>query len=172
VSKISKRELVKRYLELFNKYKIIFLVRTSSLTAFDSKSIKMQLRKVGAEFMVVKNTLATIALNSSKFSVTENLFFGPIAVTCSDDPVLVSRLLVKLCKDNNKLDIVGGITTEKQLDKADIIVLSQMPTQKEIRAKIILSMNITGCKIIRVLSAPRNKLARLFQSYARDNKNL
>ena len=87
-----------------------------------------------------------------------------MVVAYSDDPVSTSKLLVKLCNDNNKIEIIGGAVLDRQFSKEEVVSLSKMLTQKEIRAKIVGLVNAAAGKI--VLSEPNAKLARVIKSYA------
>lgn len=167
----SKSRLLKHYSELFNNCEAIFLMQNSGLSVPDSRSVRTQLKKIGSKFMVIKNNLAKIALDDSKFSQIKSLLFGPIVVACCTEPVSTSKLLVKICKDKGKLDIIGAAIAETPLNKQEVMALSKMLTQDEIRAKITILINAAACKIARAICEPRVKLIRIFQSYAKNNKH-
>ena len=166
MDRINKERLVASYSKLFDDYEAIFLVRNSGLSVLDSRSIRSQFKKIDSKFMVTKNSLAKIALNNTKFSNIQEFFNGPIAVTYSDDPVSTSKLLIKLCSNNDKMEVIGGAILDKQLSKDDVIALSKMLTQNEIRAKIAGLVNAAASKIVKVLNEPSAKLARVMKSYA------
>jgi len=166
VDRINKEKLVASYSKLFDDYEAIFLVRNSGLSVLDSRSIRSQFKKIDSKFMVTKNSLAKIALNDTKFSNVREFFNGPIAVTYSDDPVSTSKLLIELCSNNDKIEVIGGAILDKQLSKDDVVALSKMLTQNEIRAKIAGLVNAAAGKIARVLNEPSAKLARVMKSYA------
>ena len=166
MDRISKEKLVANYSRLFNDYEAIFLIKNSGLSVLDSRSIRLQFKKIDSKFIVTKNSLAKIALNDTKFSKAQELFNGPVVVAYSDDPVSTSKLLVKLCNDNNKIEIIGGAVLDRQFSKEEVVSLSKMLTQKEIRAKIVGLVNAAAGKIVRVLSEPNAKLARVIKSYA------
>ncbi len=167
MNRINKKKLVDIYSKLFDRYEAIFLLKNSGLTVFDSRSIRLQFKKIDSKFMVVKNSLAKIALNQTQFLGMSSLFFGPISVVYSNNPVLSSKLLVKICKDNDCLDLIGGALLDKQLSKEDVVILSRMPTESEIRAKIITLVNAVSRKVLWILNEPKTKLSRVFKSYAK-----
>lgn len=167
MDRINKKKLVANYSRLFHNYESIFLVRNSGLSVLDSRSIRSQFKKIESKFMVTKNSLAKVALNDTKFSNVQELFSGPVAVAYSDDPVSASKLLMKICSDNDKIDVIGGAVLGKQLSKKEVIALSKMLTQDEIRAKIAGLVNAAGGKIVRLLNEPSAKLARVVRSYAK-----
>lgn len=166
MDKASKEKLVANYSKLFNDYEAIFLIKNSGLSVLDSKSIRSQFKKIDSKFMVAKNSLAKIALKNTKFLNIQELFSGPVAVAYSDDPVSTSKLLIKFYEQNDKIDIIGGAILDKKLGKEEVIVLSKMLTQDEIRAKIIGLVNAAASKVVRVLNEPSAKLARVIKAYA------
>jgi large subunit ribosomal protein L10 len=166
MDRVNKEELVTSYSRLFDSYKAVFLIRNLGLSVVDSRSIGSHLKKIDSRFMVTKNSLARIALKDTKFLGVRGYFTGPIAVAYSDDPVSASQILVKFCRHNNgKADIVGGAILDKSLDKKEIIALSEMPTQDEIRAKIINLANAVSTKIVRTLGEPGVRLVRVIKAY-------
>ncbi len=166
MDRVSKEKLIISYAELFNKYEAVFLVKNLGLSVVDSKFIRAKLKPAGAKFMVAKNSLAKIAIAKTKFADIEGLFVGPMVVAYADDPIAVSKILVQFRKEGKKLEIVGGAMLGKQLGESDIISLSHMLTQDEIRAKIIGLVNAAASKIARVLKEPGSKLARVVKAYA------
>ena len=172
MDRISKEKLVASYSKLFNDYEAIFLVKNSGLSVLDSRSIRSQFKKIDSKFIVTKNSLAKIALNDTKFSNAQEFFNGPVVVAYSDDPVSTSKLLVKLCNDNDKIEIIGGAILDRRLNKNEVVSLSKILTQNEIRAKIIGLVNAVASKVARVLSEPNAKLARVIKSYAEKQQNL
>ena len=171
MDKVSKEKLVVKYRELFDRHEAFFLVKNFGLSVTDSKSIRTKLKPVGAKFIVTKNSLAKIALTKTKFSSISDLFIGPIAITYTDDPISTSKLLVEFLKEGKKLEIIGGNMLSKQLGRDDIINLSKMPTQKEIRATIIGLVQAVASKIVTVLKEPSGKLARVINAYSKKDEH-
>ena len=71
-----------------------------------------------------------------------------------------------------QIEIIGGAILDRRLNKNEVVSLSKMLTQNEIRAKIIGLVNAVASKVARVLSEPNAKLARVIKSYAEKQQNL
>lgn len=166
MDKTNKQALIRRYSELFDKHKAVFFVRNSGLSVSDSRSIRLQLKASGIRFLFIKNSLAKISLGNEKALEASKYFVGPLAVVYSNNPLSLSRLLVKICKINDKLDITGGIDTGKIISKDEITTLSTMPTQEEIRVIIISLFNAAALKVVTIFNEPAIRIARVCQSYA------
>jgi len=167
VNRISKEEIVRNYSVLFNSYQSIFLVRNLGLSVLDIKSIRSQFKSVNSKFMVVKNSLAKIALKNTQFSTTQEYFCGPIALIYSNDPISASKILIKICNDYSKAEVMNGMTSESCLTRDEVIALSKMLTQDEIRAKIMGLITAVAGKLARVVQEPNAKLVRVMQSYVK-----
>lgn len=165
VDRASKQKLIRRYSELFSSYKAIFFVRNHGLSVLDSRSVRSELRKNGAQFLFIKNSLARMALSDQKLSARKHLF-GPVAIASSNNPIPLARLLVKMCNLNDRLDVVGAIDTDKVLSKDEVVILSKMPTQDEIRVRIIHLFNVVAYKVSTTLNEPAIRMVRVLQSCA------
>jgi large subunit ribosomal protein L10 len=116
--------------------------------------------------MVMKNSLAKIALKNTNFLGAQDLFFGPVVIAFSNEPVSTSKLLIKICSAGSKLDVIGGMVLDKLLDKEEVISLSKMPSKDEVRTKIVGLINAAASNILRVLNEPKLKLCGVFKTYA------
>ena len=170
MDRASKEKLVARYVELLDKHEAVFLMKNSGLSVADSKYIRAKLKPIEAKFTVTKNSLVKIALAKTKLNNIKELFTGPVVVTYTNDPISVSKLLVEFCKEGKKLEIIGGTILDKQLGKDEVVDLSKMPTQKEIRSKIIGLVNAVASKIVTVLKEPSGKLARVIKAYSKNDE--
>ena len=170
MDRASKEKLIAGYTELFDRHEAVFFMKNLGLSVADSKYIRTKLKPTGARFIVTKNSLAKIAVAKTKFTNVKGLFVGPVAVTYADDPVSVSKLLVGFCKEGKKLKVIGGAMLDKQLSENDVMDLSKMPTQNEIRAKVIGLVNAIASKIVTVLKEPGGKLTRVVKAYAENKK--
>lgn len=172
MDRINKQKLVTNYSELLANHDSIFIVKNLGLSVLEAKSIRAQLKKSNAKFVVTKNSLAKIALNNTKFSGIQKIYNGPLATTYSNDPVSTSKLLIKLCLTYNKIEVVGAAILGKQLNKDDVLSLSKMLTQDENRARIISLVNASSSKMIRLLTEPAAKIARILKCHVKKQSNL
>lgn len=166
MNRVNKKKLVSYYSKLFDNHSVILLVRNLGLSVSESRYISSQFKKIDSKFMVIKNSLAKIALDTGSFTSIKSLFKGPVIVIYSEDMIAVSKLLIKISNDNDNLDVIGGAISNKCLDKDDVIALSNMLTEDEIRAKIISLVNAVTSNVVRVLNEPSAKLVRVIRSYA------
>src|ERR1043166_4018097 len=72
--------------------------------------LRREIRDASGEYQVIKNTLVRRALDGTAFGDLEKLLEGPNGwVFAYDDPVVLSKALVKFAGDHDKLAIKGGV---------------------------------------------------------------
>ena len=136
------------------------------LTVAEMTDLRGRLRQQGAQLKVVKNTLATKALNGSSNEAGAALFKGPVAIAFGPDPVSAAKVATQYAKENEKFSVIGGMMGQEVLDKASISALATLPSLDQLRAKIIGLIQAPATKIAGVLQAPAGQLARVFGAYA------
>ena len=161
MNRISKQKLVESYLKLFCRYESIFLFKNLGLSISDLNYVRINFKEIGSRMIVIKNSLAKIALNNTEFVAVKSLLFGPIVIVYSNDPVITSRLLIKLCSTNDKLNIAGGILSGKILNKEEIFFLSKMFTQHEVREKIVWLLKFVVVKLAATIREPLIKIIKI-----------
>ena len=62
--------------------------------------------------------------------------------------------------------LLGGIVDNQFVDKKAITMLSEMPSKDELRAKIIGLLNAPATKLVRVIKAPVEQIARVLGAYS------
>jgi large subunit ribosomal protein L10 len=129
--------------------------------------MRSEFKKCNSRLVFMKNSLAKIALNNTKFLNAQKFFSGPVIIALSNDPVLTSRMLVKFANSSSvKLEVIGGMISNDLVGKEDITSLSMMPALEEIRTNIVTLINASARNIIRVLNEPRIRLTRILRTYA------
>jgi large subunit ribosomal protein L10 len=136
------------------------------LTVAEMTDLRGRLRQEGARLKVVKNTLATKALDGSVGEAGDALFKGPVAIAFGPDPVSAAKVATQYAKENEKFSIIGGMMGQQVLDKASVSALATLPSLDQLRAKIIGLLQAPATKVAGVLQAPAAQLARVFSAYA------
>ena len=146
----------------------VVVTHNLGLTVADMTDLRLRLRKEGATFKVVKNTLAIKALAGSAEGV-HALFKGPVGIAYAPDPVSAAKVVTDFAKGNEKFEIVGAIMGEAVLDQKGVGALATLPSLDQLRAKLLGLLNAPATKIAGVLQAPAGQLARVMGAYASKN---
>jgi len=144
----------------------VVVTHNKGLTVAEMTDLRGRLRKEGATYQIVKNTLVIKALNGSVGEAGEALFAGPVGIAYAPDPVSAAKVVTEYAKGNDKFAIVGGIMGTLVLDQKGVGALATLPSLDEIRAKLLGLLNAPATKVAGVLQAPASQLARVFSAYA------
>jgi large subunit ribosomal protein L10 len=127
--------------------------------------LRREIRDASGEYQVIKNTLVRRALDGTVFGDLEKLLEGPNGwVFAYDDPVVLSKALVKFADDHDKLTIKGGVFEGRFMDTAGVKALSQMPSKPELQAKLLAMINAPATQLVRLIQEPGARVVRLLES--------
>lgn len=133
------------------------------LTVGDLARLRGELRKVGAEYRVVKNTLARRAAADAGLEVPAEVLTGPTAVAfCGDDPVGAAKALRAFSKDKPALVVKGSILEGRFIGAEDTLKLADLKSRDELLAQLAGMMQAVVAQPARLALATLSKAARLF----------
>lgn len=164
----EKREFVESLKGNLTAANLLLITSQSGLTVEESSALRAKMREAGAHYKVVKNTLARLAVEGSRFEAIKNHFNGPAAVAFSEDSVAAARVAVDYMEANPKLSIVAGMLGDKVLDKAAIQSLAKLPSLDVLRAKILGALQAPATKIATIVNEPASGLARVISAYGKN----
>jgi large subunit ribosomal protein L10 len=144
----------------------VVVAHNKGLTVVQMEDLRARLRKEGATFKVVKNTLVQKALAGMEGEGASSLFVGPIGIAYAPDPVSAAKISVEFAKINDNFEIVGGLMGSVVLDAKGVGALATLPSLDQIRSKLIGLLQAPATKVAGVLQAPAAQLARVFSAYA------
>lgn len=139
------------------------LTEYRGLTVGQLAQLRAELRKSGAEYRVVKNTLTKIAVRDAGFEVPDDLLTGPTAVAfCGEDPVAAAKALRAFAKTNPALVVKGGILEGRFIDAGEAGRLADLASREELLAQLAGLMQSVLAQPARLALASLSKAARLF----------
>jgi large subunit ribosomal protein L10 len=149
VGTLYRKTLVNRIKNSLDKSSNVFVLNYSKLSGAQVNDLRKDLKKLGADVFVTKNTLARIALKELKHDGLAEKVSGQTAfIWSSADSVEISKLLVKFTKDSEFLKLQGGLLDGQILQQSDIKKLSDLPSRE-----VLLSM------LLSALQSPLTRLA-------------
>ena len=151
---------------VFDENEVIVVLKNGGLTVAEMSDLRTQLREGGAAMKVVKNRLAKIAIADKPGSKISDLFAGPTAIAYSADPVSAPKVLTKYAKDNEKLEILGGVMGETLLDAAGVKTLASMPSREEVLSSIVGMIGGPASSLVSAVTSPATNLAGILKTLA------
>src|SRR5712692_3736429 len=104
--------------------KVAIVTEYRGLTAAQMTRLRREMRQASGEYNVIKNTMARRALPDTAYGALDRLLEGPNGwVFGYEDPVAISKILIKFIEENEKLTIKGALLEGEFMDQAKVKVL-------------------------------------------------
>ncbi len=137
----------------FNDAQAAFLTDYRGLDVEKITALRGRLREKETEFRVVKNTLARIAAKASGNEALVDHLKGPSALALVyGDPAAAAKALVEFAKQEEALDVVGGVLSGTYLDSDSLKRLAELPSKEVMQATLLGAMNAVPGGLVNVLS--------------------
>jgi large subunit ribosomal protein L10 len=81
-----------------------------------------------------------------------------------DDPVLLSKTLVKFVDANEAMTIKAAMFEGELMDPARVKVLSQMPSKPELQATLLALLQAPATQLLRLMQEPGSRVVRLLDA--------
>ncbi|MBL8180175.1 MAG: 50S ribosomal protein L10 [Blastocatellia bacterium] len=137
------------------------VVSFTGLTVTKDQEFRNSLREAGAEYQVVKNTLARIAVKGTQFEEATEHFKGVTAIAWTkNDPVVLSKAISKFMKENADIyTFKTGVVDGKLVDLAQLTTIANLPSKEELISKLLYVLNAQAQRIVTVINAVPRDLA-------------
>ncbi len=136
----------------------VFLAEYAGLSVQEQQALRRDLRANGAEFKVVKMTLARLAASGLDIEDLDALLLGPTGLAFADgDPVSAARVLRDFAKGHEVFVIKGGLLGREFLTPERIAQLADIEPREVLLARIAGAFEAPMAKMAGLLAAlPRN----------------
>ena len=126
----EKEQMLQEYSEKLQRAQVLIWADYRGTTVSQVQDLRGQLRPVGAEAMVVKNTLMRLALEQANLPVPSDIMAGPSAVTfVYDNVAAATKVVTGFALANDRVfHIKGGMAGGKIIDAGQV---TTWPTIKE-----------------------------------------
>lgn len=168
MNRSEKEELVSQVREKLLAAKSIVITQQTGLTVAEATDLRRQMRAAGADFKVLKNTLAKIAVQGTALEAISSMLEGPTALAVSmDDPIAAAKVASKFSNSNKKLTVVGGFLDGQVLDGKSVDALAKLPSLDELRSKIIAVISTPATRLAVLAKEPASLVARVIAARGR-----
>lgn len=134
----------------------------ASVTEFRKKLKAVQ----GVDFQVVKNTLVRRAVDGTSFDAVKAFLSGTNAILlASGDVVEAAKALADYAKENDKLQLKGGVLGGKPLTADQVKALASMPPKEVIQAQLLGLLNAPAQNLVSVLANANRQILNVLVAY-------
>ena len=151
----EKQPVISEMKDVFSKSGLVVVALNNGISMADTTELRRNVRNDGANYRVVKNRLAKLALAGTPCEALADLLVGPTALAYSEDEISAAKAVCKLAKASDKFEIAGGVMNGKLIDVQTVQSIASLPSLDELRGKLI-----------GLLQAPGGQLARVAKAYS------
>ena len=158
-------ESVAELKERFAGVQTAVLTEYRGLTVRQLSDLRKQLKGASAEYKVVKNRLARIAIKDSALDGLGKHLTGPTGVAYTrHDPVSVAKALQAFVKNNPALTVKVGVVEGKVLEAAALKSLADLPSKEALRAQLVGALQGPLSQLVTLLTAVQGQLVRVIEA--------
>lgn len=162
----QKEQLVSGMVDNIKAAKTVVLVNYQGLKVKEIQVLKKTLFDAGICLQIVKNTLLRIALKKQEIEVPEGLLDQPVAAIWGlSDEVVPAKSVVSMNKELEKMEIIGGIVSNKFVDANTVKRLAALPAREEMYAKLAATLNAPMFGLVNVLQGNLRSLVYILSQY-------
>ena len=119
----KKQSEVSALAEKMKGSKLVLLTDYRGISVEDVTGLRSNLRKIDAEYKVIKNNITRRALAEAEIEGLEDLLVGPTAVVLSSEDY-------EYAKNNETYKIKGGVIDGKVMTTEELITLAKLPSRE------------------------------------------
>jgi len=145
-----------------------FVIAFKGITVPQVTELRRQVRDTDSTYVVVKNTLALIAVKDSPLTALKDQFSGPTAVAYNrTDAVALAKALTKFAKDVPAISFKGAMLNGQIVPADQIQNIANLPSREELIAKLLYVMQAPIRGLATVLQANIRNIAVVLSEIAK-----
>ena len=143
-------------------YKNVLITDYRGMDVASLRSLRMDLKKVGSKYRVLKNTLMRIALEREGVEGLGEYLKGPSGVIFDDDEIHTSKVLVGRLNEG-LIRIKGGYIEGRIVGLEEVQSLSKIPSREVLMVQLLYSLNFLIYRFINLKVLLLSKLLRVLK---------
>jgi len=155
MTKAAKQALKDKVAERLQKANAAMIAEYRGLTVAELADLRVKLREAKAEFKVVKNRIAKVAIREdapAMLPVVDRLK-GPVGlVLVYGDAASVAKSLLEFAKDKENFKVTGGVLDGKAVGAADLKAIAELPSKEVLLARLVGTLVAPHRGLLGVLS--------------------
>jgi len=171
MNKNEKTQAISELEAAIGKARNAFLIDFKGVTVPQVTELRKQVRETGSKYLVVKNTLALIALKDSPMIGMKDRFSGPTAVAYnSTDAVKLAKALTRFAKDVPAMQFKGAMLDGQVVPTEQIQTIASLGSREELISKLLFVLQSPIRGLATVLQANIRNLAVVLDQVAKQKE--
>lgn len=169
VTKNQKEEVVQELKDKFSRAKSVFTTKQLGLSVEQITNLRNEIREIGGEFKIAKNTLFKVAAKGTEFEPLCEDLTGPTAfLFCYDDLVAPAGKVKNYSKDElgEKVTLETAFIDGQFLDNEQAAKIVNLPPKEVLLAQIAGLIVQPQSQVAGMLTQSASEVASLLQQLA------
>ena len=156
----QKAEAISQFTEGIGSATNAFVLDFKGITVPQVTELRKQIRETGSEYVVIKNTLALIAVKDTPLTKLTQHFTGMTAVAYNaTDAVALAKVLTKFAKDVPVVQFKAALLGGQPVAASEIQNIANLPSREELVSKLLFMLQFPMRGLATVLAANIRNLA-------------
>lgn len=165
--RIIRSNWVKQIEEGLDHHEVIVMVGFRGLSCAELDALRRGLRQSKARLFVARNRLAQRVLEEKQWNRLAQGLADQIAfVFSNEDAVTVAKTVIEQIKDNERINIKGGVLQGRELSDEDIKQLSELPAKPVLQSQLLAVILAPLTRLAGALNAKTRDLLSILKQYA------
>ncbi|MFH1406388.1 MAG: 50S ribosomal protein L10 [Candidatus Omnitrophota bacterium] len=149
----------------------VFVAELKGVKGGELVQLRREMKAIGGRFLVVKNSLAKIALEKTDYKPLAELLKGTIGLGLSgEDAIACSKMLVGFAKNRETFIIKGALLDGSLVGPTEIKTLAALPSREVLLTQLVSTLQSPIRGLAFVLNENIRKLACLLNEIANKKK--
>lgn len=167
----QKAEAISAFSEGIGTATNAFVLDFKGITVPQVTELRKQVRESGSEYVVIKNTLALIAVKDTPLTKLSGHFSGMTAVAYNTtDAVALAKVLTKFAKDVPTVQFKGAMLGGQVVAATEIQTIATLPSREELVSKLLYLLQSPMRGLATVLAANIRNLAVVIDQIAKQKE--
>jgi large subunit ribosomal protein L10 len=167
ITKEKKQEIVEQYSQWIENSQALVLTKYLGLSVSQLDELRRDIREVGGEFHIVKNTLVKLAFEKAGLEFDEEQFLNDTALGIAfDDAPGLAKAIVDFAEDSDFVELKAGYLNRARVSAEEIAALAKVPPLPVLRAQLMSTILAPASKLTRILAEPGRQVAGVLKAYA------
>jgi large subunit ribosomal protein L10 len=168
ISKELKEVLVDKYKRLITENSAVILTSNSGLSVKEMEGLRKNIREVGGEFLVVKNTLVKRAFDETDTPMPEGGLEGTTAIGATTEDVIgLAKAIVDLSREVDTFTIKGAIIDGDVVETTRIRMLADLPPLPVLQSQLLSVLQAPAARVAGVLNGSVRQVVTVIKAYVK-----
>lgn len=167
ISKERKKALVDQYKNVISENTTLILTSNIGLSVKEMEGLRQNIREVGGEFLIVKNTLVKIAFDETNTPMPEGGLEGTTSIgATSEDVIGLAKAIVDLSRDVDTFKIKGAIIDGDVVETSQIRTLADLPPLPVLQGQLLSMLQAPATRVACALNGSIRQVVTVIKAYA------